>query len=125
MADKAGGKPLDEVAVIRAIIDIQSKVMMDHLDTDVAIVGAGPAGLTAAACLAGSGLKVSIFERKLGIGGGMLGGGMCFPRSGGETFCPKGDLIELPRFYIFIFSSWCWPGLWFRRLLCPFSTVMG
>lgn len=80
MADKAGGKPLDEVVVSRAIIETQTKVMMEHLDTDVAIVGAGPAGLTAAACLAGSGLRVSIFERKLGIGGGMLGGGMCFPR---------------------------------------------
>ena len=37
----------------------------------VAIVGAGPAGLTAAARLAGEGVKVTIFEA-LPVGGGML-----------------------------------------------------
>ena len=93
MADKAGGKPLDEVVVSRAIIETQAKIMMEHMDTDVAIVGAGPAGLTAAACLAGSGLKVSIFERKLGIGGGMLGGGMCFPR-----YCARACVLLLGAF---------------------------
>ena len=47
---------------------------------DVAIVGAGPAGLTAARLLAGDGLNVSVFERKLSVGGGIWGGGMLFPR---------------------------------------------
>jgi thiazole biosynthesis enzyme len=45
---------------------------------DVAIVGAGPAGLCAAYYLAREKLKVAVFERKLSIGGGMWGGGMMF-----------------------------------------------
>jgi len=46
---------------------------------DVAIAGAGPAGLTAAKYLSKAGKKVVVFERKLSIGGGMWGGGMTFP----------------------------------------------
>ena len=42
----------------------------------MAIVGAGPAGLVAAADLARGGWKTCLFERKLSIGGGMWGGGM-------------------------------------------------
>jgi thiamine thiazole synthase len=80
MADLANGKPLDEVVVSRAIVETQTKVFLDCMDLDVAIVGGGPAGLTAAACLAGSGLKIAIFDRKLAVGGGMCGGGMMYPR---------------------------------------------
>jgi thiamine thiazole synthase len=43
---------------------------------DVAIVGAGPSGMTAAKYLAERGLKVVVFERRLGFGGGIGGGGM-------------------------------------------------
>lgn len=46
---------------------------------DVAIAGAGPAGLTAAKYLSLAGKKTVVFERKLSIGGGMWGGGMMFP----------------------------------------------
>lgn len=46
---------------------------------DVAIAGAGPAGLIAAKYLSKAGKKVVVFERKLSIGGGMWGGGMTFP----------------------------------------------
>lgn len=43
---------------------------------DVVIVGAGPSGMTAAKYLAERGLKTVIFERRLGFGGGIGGGGM-------------------------------------------------
>jgi thiamine thiazole synthase len=44
----------------------------------VIIAGAGPAGLVASKHLAEAGVKTVLFERKLSIGGGMLGGGMMF-----------------------------------------------
>jgi len=51
---------------------------LENLDQDVIIAGAGPAGLTTAYYLAKKGYKISVFERKLSIGGGMWGGGMMF-----------------------------------------------
>ena len=46
---------------------------------DVAIAGAGPAGLTAAWLLAEKGLSVTVVEHRLGTGGGMRGGAMLLP----------------------------------------------
>ena len=46
---------------------------------DVIIVGAGPAGLSAAISLAEKKLHVVVFERMLGVGGGIRGGGMLLP----------------------------------------------
>jgi len=69
---------LDEIVISRAIIETYMKKLMDNCDVDVAIAGAGPAGLTAAYYLAKAGCKVAIFERKLSPGGGMWGGGMLF-----------------------------------------------
>ena len=43
---------------------------------DDAIVGAGPLGLVTAYCLAKSGIKVTILEKRLSPGGGIWGGGM-------------------------------------------------
>jgi thiazole biosynthesis enzyme len=80
MADLANGAQIDEVIVSRAIVDTQTKVFLDYMDLDVAIVGGGPAGLAAGAFLGGHDLKVAIFDRKLMIGGGMCGGGMLYPR---------------------------------------------
>jgi ribulose 1,5-bisphosphate synthetase/thiazole synthase len=54
------------------------KKLNAYLEVEVAVVGGGPAGLVAAYCLARDGYKVSLFERKLSIGGGMWGGGMMF-----------------------------------------------
>ena len=71
-------RPLDDVTISKAIIESFSSKFVQHLRTDVAIVGAGPAGLTAAYYLAKKGIKVSVFERKLSIGGGMWGGGAMF-----------------------------------------------
>lgn len=67
----------DEIISI-AIMETYLKKLRAHTTVDVAIAGAGPAGLTAAYYLAKGGLKTAIFERKLSVGGGMWGGGMMF-----------------------------------------------
>ena len=69
---------LKEEIITKAIVERFTKKFIDSLDQDVIIAGAGPAGLTLAYHLAKNGIKVSIFERKLSIGGGMWGGGMLF-----------------------------------------------
>lgn len=70
---------IDDVTITKIIFQRFSKEFSGHFDVDVAIAGAGPAGLIAAQKLAVAGKKVVIFERKLSIGGGMWGGGMTFP----------------------------------------------
>ncbi len=70
---------IDDVVVTRTIFNRFSKEFQDCFDVDVAIAGAGPAGLIAAQYLAKAGKKTVLFERKLSIGGGMWGGGMTFP----------------------------------------------
>lgn len=69
---------LDDIKVSRVIIERFYTKLLDSLELDVAIVGGGPAGMTAAYYLAGAGKKVALFERKLAPGGGMWGGGMMF-----------------------------------------------
>ena len=69
---------LNEVTITKAIIDGFYEKVKDNLETDVAIVGGGPAGLVAGYFLAKAGKKVVMYERKLSIGGGMWGGGMMF-----------------------------------------------
>ncbi len=70
----------DELTVTRGIVESFTEDFLDSLDVDVAVVGAGPSGITAARLLADEGHKVAIFERNLHIGGGIWGGGMLFPR---------------------------------------------
>ncbi|HSG28340.1 MAG TPA: sulfide-dependent adenosine diphosphate thiazole synthase [Candidatus Krumholzibacterium sp.] len=67
---------LSERTITEAIIKRYTEKLLDSTRCDVAIVGAGPAGLVAAADLARGGWKTCLFERKLSIGGGMWGGGM-------------------------------------------------
>jgi len=69
---------LDEIEISRAIIDSYRDKLIGFLDVDVAIAGAGPAGMCCAYYLARKNKKVVIFERKLSVGGGMWGGGMMF-----------------------------------------------
>lgn len=71
-------RALDDVVISRAIIKEFTKDLLDFLETDVTIVGAGPAGMIAGYYLAKAGKKVAIIERKLSIGGGMWGGGMMY-----------------------------------------------
>ncbi len=69
---------LDETKITRLIVESYMQDLLMHSELDVAIVGAGPAGLTAAYYLAKEGKKVAVFDRRLSIGGGMWGGGMLF-----------------------------------------------
>jgi thiamine thiazole synthase len=69
---------LNERIITEAILTEYFEKFKECLDLDVAIVGGGPSGLTAAYRLAKDGFKVALFERKLSIGGGMWGGGMTF-----------------------------------------------
>ncbi|MGD9519094.1 MAG: sulfide-dependent adenosine diphosphate thiazole synthase [Armatimonadota bacterium] len=71
---------LDEIAITRAIAESFVQDFTDSLDLDVAIAGAGPAGLTAARLIAREGYKTAVFERHLHVGGGMWGGGMLLPK---------------------------------------------
>lgn len=69
---------LDDVIITKAIVERFYQKFLEHSEVDVAIAGAGPAGLCAAYYLAREKVKVAVFERKLSIGGGMWGGGMMF-----------------------------------------------
>ena len=71
---------MDEVIISRAIVASYMKDFMGAMEADVAVAGAGPAGLVAAYYLAKEGIKVVVFERQLRVGGGMSGGGMMFNR---------------------------------------------
>ena len=69
---------LKDEKITKAIIERYTKKFIENLNQDVIIAGAGPAGLTTAYYLAKEGFKISVFERKLSVGGGMWGGGMMF-----------------------------------------------
>lgn len=71
---------MDEVIISRAIVESYMKDFMGAMEADVAVAGAGPAGLVTAYSLAKEGIKVVVFERQLRVGGGMSGGGMMFNR---------------------------------------------
>ena len=67
---------LDETRISRAILRAYHDKLSDRIISDVLIVGAGPAGMTAAIRLAENGVKVSLLEKRLAPGGGIWGGGM-------------------------------------------------
>ena len=69
---------LDDVTISRAITETFATDFQRAMDIEVAIGGAGPAGMTAAYYLAKEGIRTVIFERSLRPGGGMPGGGMMF-----------------------------------------------
>jgi len=65
---------MKETDISKVIIKEYNKRLINSLENDVAIVGAGPAGLTAAYYLAKSGAKTLVLEKRLSIGGGIWGG---------------------------------------------------
>jgi len=71
---------LDEITVSKAITESFMNDFLAAMEVDVAIGGAGPAGMTAAYYLAREGVKTVVFEKQLRVGGGMPGGGMMFNR---------------------------------------------
>jgi len=63
-----------ETNISRVIIEQYTKRLTEHLENDVVIVGAGPAGLAASYYLAKAKIKTTVIEKKLSIGGGIWGG---------------------------------------------------
>ncbi len=63
-----------EIEISRVIIEQYSRRLSEHLENDVVIVGAGPAGLAASYYLSKAGVKTTVVEKKLSIGGGIWGG---------------------------------------------------
>ncbi len=71
---------VDEKEITRAIADEFHSVLVDRADSDVIIIGAGPAGLTASRELALMGFRVLVIEQNNYLGGGYwLGGYMMNP----------------------------------------------
>lgn len=69
---------LDEAIISRAIIETYLNDLLNLLEVDVIIGGAGPSGLCAGYYLSKNDLKTLIFESALKVGGGMPGGGIMF-----------------------------------------------
>ncbi|MFC1738326.1 sulfide-dependent adenosine diphosphate thiazole synthase [Planctomycetota bacterium] len=65
---------MKETDISRTIIGEYTSRLLEHLDNDVIIVGAGPAGLTAGYFLSKEGVKTTVIEKKLSVGGGIWGG---------------------------------------------------
>ncbi len=66
----------NESQISRAILTAYHAKLTDRIDNDVVIVGAGPAGLTAALHLTKRGFQVTVIEKRLAPGGGIWGGAM-------------------------------------------------
>jgi thiamine thiazole synthase len=62
--------------ISKSIISGFADKLLNAVESDVAIVGAGPSGLICGKILAAAGKNVSIFEMKLAPGGGIWGGAM-------------------------------------------------
>lgn len=65
---------MKEIEVSKAIIEKYFNNLLGRLENDVVIVGAGPAGLMAAYYLGKAGVKTTVLEKKLSVGGGTWGG---------------------------------------------------
>ncbi len=73
------GISISESSITRAIMRSALKILDEYSNVDVAIVGAGPSGMTAAYYLARAGLKTIILERRFSFGGGIGGAASHLP----------------------------------------------
>ncbi len=53
-----------ETDISRVILEEHNRKLLEHLENDVVIVGAGPAGLAAGYYLAKAGVKTAILEKR-------------------------------------------------------------
>jgi thiazole biosynthesis enzyme len=65
---------MKEIEISRIILDQYHNKLLDCLENDVVVVGAGPAGLAAGYYLAKNGVKTTVLEKSLSTGGGIWGG---------------------------------------------------
>src|ERR671913_79789 len=66
---------VSEKEITRTIAEMFNETMREYTDSDVIIIGAGPAGLTAGRDLAKAGVKTLIIEQNNYLGGGYWVGG--------------------------------------------------
>lgn len=86
-----------EVDITRAIVDEFHSVLIDRADSDVIVIGAGPAGLTASRELSSMGFKVLVIEQNNYLGGGYwLGGYMMNPVTVREPAQKIWDELGIP-----------------------------
>lgn len=86
-----------EVDITRAIADEFHSVLIDRADSDVIVIGAGPAGLTASRELSSMGFKVLVIEQNNYLGGGYwLGGYMMNPVTVREPAQKIWDELGIP-----------------------------
>ena len=86
-----------EVEITRAIANEFHSVLIDRAESDVIIIGAGPAGLTASRELSNRGFKVLVIEQNNYLGGGYwLGGYMMNPVTVREPAQKIWDELGIP-----------------------------
>ncbi|HLF07600.1 MAG TPA: FAD-dependent oxidoreductase, partial [Thermoplasmata archaeon] len=68
-------KKSSEAAITKAIVRNFTETLLDYVESDVIIIGAGPSGLVAGMTLAEKGIRTLIVERNNFLGGGYWIGG--------------------------------------------------
>ena len=63
-------KEVSEAQITKAIATEFNSVLLDRVESDVIIIGAGPAGLTASREFSNMGFKVLVIEQNNYLGGG-------------------------------------------------------
>lgn len=90
-------KPVREADVTRAIATEFNSVLLDRAISDIIVIGAGPAGLTASRELSQMGFRVLVIEQNNYLGGGYwLGGYMMNPVTVREPAQKVWDELGVP-----------------------------